>query len=803
VAAAGTQQFSVQNLPSGANVTWSISPATGGISTDGLYTAPSDVTSQTTITVTATNSSTNAVFGTASLTLRASPTPKVSPAKVTLAPAGTQQFSVEHLPSGDSVNWSISPATGGISTDGLYTAPSDVTSQTTITVTATNSSTNAVLGTATLTLQTKAVANIVLPVEVFGTNATTVPVSFTIPSAASVTGQLELWLQIHGLEYQAEASVQVNNSVWFPLSNATVTLPAQDVTFGGIGGGFSTHSMTVALPVGVVTTGANTVSFRFNGTDGFSSGFRVLAFNLQVNGTNLIPASAFVETNPATWTPPLNDATDIAVGLNLWQTASLVDPASGATVPIMAHCADCHAIDGRDLKYFNYSNASIEARAKFHGLTAQQGAQIASYIRTLDVPAPIYATPWNPPYQPGQDIDSRAVTDWAAGAGLGAVLDQDSDMLAYLMPGGSTANWAASAYLNQREIPIPIQLLDWNHWLPRIHPLDAWGSSFLSSSWYQLYLDTREALVPGNATVDAQVLGPNGKFIYWDTNEAAFLQPLAANEAMANTRFQLNYYSSELWGVTKLWEIEQQFELEGMEQTFFGPTAPSRGWLGNAVFSTSPIHSSLPIPSAALGNGQAVTEAYFSYNWYHLQLILNEDSGSPLSDTIDWPYAMAFVTNNLTWNAYVPPTGPRVGVAGLLLEWLIKALQDDQLNDAQSPVAMVNFPGQVSWMLDISPAQKTQLIDAYLTVWFAQFGAYTPAQFEALPMVAPFNTDPTQVRFGSDLIYALPQLLYQGADAALLNQIAAWASTIWPSYNWTAGLNKTCAAGNLGQVFCQ
>jgi hypothetical protein len=88
-------------------------------------------------------------------------------------------------------------------------------------------------------------------------------------------------------------------------------------------------------------------------------------------------------------------------------------------------------------------------------------------------------------------------------------------------------------------------------------------------------------------------------------------------------------------------------------------------------------------------------------------------------------------------------------------------------------------------------------------VWFAQFGAYTPAQFEALPMVAPFNTDPTQVRFGSDLIYALPQLLYQGADAALLNQIAAWASTIWPSYNWTAGLNKTCAAGNLGQVFCQ
>ena len=31
----------------------------------------------------------------------------------------------------------------------------------------------------------------------------------------------------------------------------------------------------------------------------------------------------------------------------------------GRSKPILAHCSDCHAQDGRDLKYFNYSNNSI------------------------------------------------------------------------------------------------------------------------------------------------------------------------------------------------------------------------------------------------------------------------------------------------------------------------------------------------------------------------------------------------------------------------------------------------------------
>ena len=81
----------------------------------------------------------------------------------------------------------------------------------------------------------------------------------------------------------------------------------------------------------------------------------------------------------------------------------------------------------------------------FHGLTAQQGDQIASYIRSLNMPSPGW--PWNPPYQPGPGLDSQPVSNWAAGAGINAVLDSDAAMQSYL---GSPNGWAANQYLNPR-----------------------------------------------------------------------------------------------------------------------------------------------------------------------------------------------------------------------------------------------------------------------------------------------------------------------------------------------------------------
>ncbi len=503
VAPSGTQLFTVQNLPTGTTVAWTISPATGSITASGSYSAPSSVAAQSSITVTAKNSSTNAVLGTATLTLLASP--KVSPATVTVAPSGSQQFSVQNLPAGTVVSWGISPSTGGITQNGSYSAPSNVPTQQSVTVTATNASTAAVLGTASVTLTASPAAaptptTITLPVEVVGPNGTTATASFVMPQGTNVNGQLQLWMQIHNLKYETEASVQVNNSAWLPISTGNVTLLGNAVAFGGIGGGFHTLQMTLNLPAGSITTGTNTLTFRFNATDGVTSGYRVLAFNIRSGGTNLLPASTFVNDDPNTWQSPSAASSDIAAGLALYQGASLTT-ASGA---IKAHCSDCHTPDGRDLKYFNYSNNSIQARAVFHGLTAQQGNQIASYIRALNLPNP--GRPWNPPYQPGPGLDSQPVANWSAGAGISAVLDNDSEMLPYLAPGGSTAGWAATAYLNPRELPLVMQLPDWNAWLPIIHPKDAFGASFTNSGLNTILPTIRGMLQPNLPTAYAAAL---------------------------------------------------------------------------------------------------------------------------------------------------------------------------------------------------------------------------------------------------------------------------------------------------------
>jgi hypothetical protein len=151
--------------------------------------------------------------------------------------------------------------------------------------------------------------------------------------------------------------------------------------------------------------------------------------------------------------------------------ARLVANALPGAPIIHAHCSDCHAQDGRDLKYFNFSSVSIVARSRFHGPSELQGRQIASYIRSLPGPNP--GRPWNPPYQPGHGLDDRRVADWAAGAGLEWVLDADIDTLPFLFAKtGPAGTFRAASDLNPREIPIAFQLPDWNHWLPRVHPLD-------------------------------------------------------------------------------------------------------------------------------------------------------------------------------------------------------------------------------------------------------------------------------------------------------------------------------------------
>jgi hypothetical protein len=219
--------------------------------------------------------------------------------------------------------------------------------------------------------------------------------------------------------------------------------------------------------------------------------------NLLENGDldqKVLSDLSFEEDDPSFWTLPRESASDIAEGYQLWRKRNALydiglDQMDGEgngqgplTGEMIASCADCHASDGRDLKYFNFSNDSIIERSKFHRMTQAEGEKIASYIRSIDIPVVAQARPWNPAYQPGPNLDDRPVYEWAAGAGINAVLDNDLDIKPYLFPNGTSLNEVRKvvdryATLNLRELPINIPMPEWNQWLPIIHPDDAFDTS--------------------------------------------------------------------------------------------------------------------------------------------------------------------------------------------------------------------------------------------------------------------------------------------------------------------------------------
>jgi len=521
-----------------------------------------------------------------------------------------------------------------------------------------------------------------LPIEVLGPDGATVNRTVTLQAGQDASAH-SLWLQIHGLRYADQASVQVNTSAWLPLNNNTVTIAEPGRSYGGIGGGFSTLVMTLPLPDGTVVGGENTIRFRFNRTDGFVSSYRVLAWNfLTVEGKKIIPPDNFVEDKPESWTPPLPDAASIRAGRELWRTASLAANSLPNSPRIQAHCADCHAHDGRDLKYFNFSNASIVARARFHGLSRLQSEQIASYIRSLSLPNP--GRPWNPPYQPGPGLDEQPISSWAAGAGLAWVLERDTDALPYLVqqrgdamktvasnptslnPAGNAPNLGELAgqitpemfrpdgNLSARQIPIALQLPDWNQWLPRIHPRDAWGPAFMQSAFAFLYDGEATAeskskigkkpplrtLLASSHTTDHDIRPVVAGFAQWSEARRSFLRRYDKAEASWSPELSNKVYSAQLWQLVKAWEMTQEFGLEGRGRDLLGPAADSRTWCNIIPGDAAPAAAHIPNGPAGVG-GSALTNEYLTAAWYELQIVLNSGNHQHRDrGPVDWVYVI-------------------------------------------------------------------------------------------------------------------------------------------------------------------
>jgi hypothetical protein len=616
-----------------------------------------------------------------------------------------------------------------------------------------------------------------LPVEIVGDAGTAVSVTTYVPAGFGRQAR-SLWMQIHGLAYAGMVSVRINQGPWWLLNNSTVAVAGPARSYGGIGGGCATLKMTLPLPEGSIVDEANTIQFRFNFTDGIVSGFRVLAFNfLTADGHRILPPDAFVEEDPNTWAPPLGDPDNLSAGRKLWERAQLTASDLPGAPVIHAHCSDCHAQDGRDLKYFNFSNASIVARSRFHGLSELQGRQIASYIRSLPVPNP--GRPWNPPYQPGPGLDDQPLINWSAGAGLSWVLDDDVDTLPFFFAGKSqertpegnaVAAFRPDSDLNQREVPIAFQLPDWNHWLPRVHPLDFREASFNSSAFSQLYQTSDYPRLIAAGEIPAF-------FDKWSKSRILFLTPhLAAGSNKWTPELADAFYSAQLWQLVKTWEITQRFHLEGAG-------AEPRLWMNTVPAATAPAEAGIPDGPSGIGRNAMVNE-YLNNAWYEVQQVVNSGNHRHHGRLpIDWVYVAGHFLDLLRLSGRPEPgrllvavakamqsTDPAIGPGNYAEGW-----RPERNIDPRILVSKVWEP-----MFQPIPAGMKQIItESLLWAWLDKTLQYPPASyFERGPESASYKVPGyLQDISGGRVWEASSQFQTAGARPSLIDRLDAWGKS--------------------------
>ncbi|WP_143141217.1 hypothetical protein [Nannocystis exedens] len=280
-----------------------------------------------------------------------------------------------------------------------------------------------------------------LPIEILGPAGTAVAVRIDVPQDLADAPAAELALTVHNVLEAGAAFVVVGDAEPIDLGAPALRLVRPS-------GGHATASL--ALPDGTLRAGENRVVFRYDREIRDVSGFRVLDVALVVGGQRL--ATGLPADDPATWTAPSADANAIARGERFF-TAESRDGGPP--------CARCHADDGADLAYFAFSNHSLIARAEHHLFSAEEAADIASYIRSLPVAA--VGRVFDPPFQPGPAHVG------AAGAGYDAVLPADDALGAALFPDGfpDAPAWDIAASFDTSTVALPVELPSWSRWLPR------------------------------------------------------------------------------------------------------------------------------------------------------------------------------------------------------------------------------------------------------------------------------------------------------------------------------------------------
>lgn len=503
-----------------------------------------------------------------------------------------------------------------------------------------------------------------------------------------------------GFDVEGAASIRINGGSWIDVRDQNVTCAYPESEYGCVGGG--PPNLRFSIPVNNAES-ENTIEFRFNGTKGVRSGYRVLKLGLMSGGDNLesfdpnndgVHENAFVYEDPSDWSAPDGYGTSTAIqeGKDLFTSRDiLVDRITGSPESITAACNDCHALNGLDLKYFNYSNESIIARSRFHGLSEEQGKQIAAYIRSLTLrhedgstyEAP--GTPWDPPFQPGHTslASGKKPTEthpdlWSAGAGLDDVLNRDEEMLPYMFPkNGDPANGTAAyvesstgkTQLSWKNIrldqgplpavdwPIAVQFADWNNWLPDVAPVDNPSFDFEGTTYFNgknawtiynfLVGDPRTGTYGGE--LDSRNLS-SAQARQWTSDDfrkfGEFIRNARKDAGWGTALLAKARLSVQQWGAVRMWEIHQHYNLfgkapDGFEgQAYDDWTLPFGFWPRSRILFDMAPHITGGNESPPHPYGTRLKSKYFTHIWYHLQTLaapgVHPNFGG--QGPVDWQY---------------------------------------------------------------------------------------------------------------------------------------------------------------------
>lgn len=649
---------------------------------------------------------------------------------------------------------------------------------------------------AILTLKRTPISNqvIQLPIEIFG-EGNSKSVSFNLLNASLAS---TLRVRFYGLIDETSASVSINQGAEIPVTNSNWHSIGYGAQYGGIGGPANVLTVELPLTPGTLQNGTNSITFKFKKIVKSEMGFRILSFNITDSiGSFLIPPSQFTESNPDNATGLLMDSATIAAGKSLWNTAQLTF-SPGTTLKMKATCADCHGDTGIDLKYFGFSNESIAKRSEFHGLTAQQGLQIASYIRSLNIPAK--GRPWNPPFQPGPTLDVQ--NNWAAGAGIDAVLDTDIETAKYVFPNGvNAAAINVDGNLDLRHTPVSFQMPDWNRWLPTVHPKDFFGSTFDTSMMRVRWegsstgKDIKSQLNGPNATQYVQSKALFNDLNAWVSKDFFDFTKLPAVTAIPSDESKaFAIYSLVQWRAVKAFTILLEKNLLNLGKLDNPNGEETNIWPGAMFFYTSPFMAGLRGTNLGALSIDSPFATYLSNQWYYLQMIVNSGNKHRYGNSpVDWMYTLTQLAKMSA--AYNIPQSMRLVLV------MVEAMQ--QSNTFFGLDSNRGF--NIGWTARLSnwvnpqfagkgvydnqtQVLRAQIGEALTRNWLDVVKRYTPDQYVAAgyadPRLIP-NNDP--VGDSADAAYgALVGLKKIGVNQALLTEYADWAKTVWPLASWDA-----------------